>query len=139
MWSRSTISLNTFECSATIGWISRPARRRALAFAFGKSEVERRSARSLILGPQASAVREHDGAAQRQAQSQPQRLGGVIRLEDHLFTAGGNAAAGVGHGNPHLTALDAARPQRERAGVPRPPPHGPAGVDNQIDPDLLQL
>ena len=95
----------------------------------------------------------HDAVHRREPEpaSLPHRLGGEERLEDPLQSLGIHSRAGVGHGDADVVAgpdLDAGVRHSELAvepfpgggdGQPTTRCHGIAGVEREVEQDLLQL
>ncbi len=83
-------------------------------------------------------MRFDDGAADREPQAHPLRLGRHERLEDALQVLGPNTRAAVGDGHDHARALPAAAAHSELS-LRLGPGHGVAAVDEEIQQHLLQL
>src|SRR5262245_6642404 len=83
-------------------------------------------------------MRCHDSAAHRETESHPARLGGYKRLEDAFDIARSNASAFVGYDNLDAGAVTVARTDGDAPPI-RQAFHGVAGIDEEIQHNLLQL
>ena len=94
---------------------------------------------ALVLCPEPPAVRLDDRAGDRQAHAHAVRLGGEERVEDPRERAGGDAGAGVAHGD-----LDGLRAVEPRGHADAPIVRARAvervhAVENEVEQHLLQM
>ena len=64
-----------------------------------QSEVKTRAARSIVLSPQAAAMRFHNRSADPQSHTSPVKLGGKERVENLIRVLRGQSHAGIADGH----------------------------------------